>query len=207
MDNDLNVKILESYVEIDKIHDDINHKIFKFITQASELVELSDDDYQIERTLKLNKISLKGYVLDSECCIELNNHNISNYSIYELKNYLEQYERSINDDYSKYFLALSLYENIEEIENLVDTKINLEITKISELIPNINNIKEVDKSNLEKFYYEQKNIIDKFYQTNKIEEKSYNICIQFLNDIFNYYISGYPDIPDEYLYHEESEMI
>ena len=78
---------------------------------------------------------------------------------------------------------------------------------MSELIPNINNIKEVDKNNLEKFYYEQKNNIDNFYQTSKIEEKSYNICIQFLNDIFNYYISGYPDIPDEYLYHEESEMI
>ena len=148
MDNNLNVKILESYVEIDKIHDDINNKVFKFITQASELVELSDDNYQIERTLKLNKISLKGYVLDSECCIKLNNNNISNYSIDELKSYLEQYERSTNDDYSKYFLALSLYENIEEIENLVDNKIKLEITEMSELIPNINNIKEVDKNNL-----------------------------------------------------------
>ncbi|MBD9085052.1 hypothetical protein EGP64_00045, partial [bacterium] len=62
MNSDLNVKILESYVEIDKVHDEINNKIFKIITQASELVELSDDDYQIERTLKLNKISLKGYV-------------------------------------------------------------------------------------------------------------------------------------------------
>lgn len=203
MDNNLNVKILESYVEIDKIHDDINNKIFKFITQASELVELSDDDYQIERSLKLNKISLKGYVLDSKCCIELNNNNISTYSIDELKSYLKQYERNANDDYSKYFLALSLYENIEKIENLVDTKINLEITKISEFIPNINSINELDKNNLEKFYYEQKNIIDELYRSNTIEEKSYNICIQFLNDIFNYYISGYPDIPDEYLYHEE----
>lgn len=203
MDNNLNVKILESYVEIDKIHDDINNKIFKFITRASELVELSDDDYQIERSLKLNKISLKGYVLDSECCIELNNNNISTYSIDELKSYLKQYERNAKDDYSKYFLALSLYENIEKIENLVDTKINLEITKISEFIPNINSINELDKNNLEKFYYEQKNIIDELYRSNTIEEKSYNICIQFLNDIFNYYISGYSDIPDEYLYHEE----
>ena len=50
MDNNLNVKILESYVEIDKIHDDINNKIFNFITKANELVELSDDDYQIEKT-------------------------------------------------------------------------------------------------------------------------------------------------------------
>ena len=39
---------------------------------------------------------------------------------------------------------------------------------------------------------------------NKLNEKSYNLCIQILNDIFNFYISGYPNIPDEYLYHEEN---
>ena len=63
MNDNLNVKILESYVEIDKIHDDINNRLFNFITKANELVELSEDDYQIEKTLLLNKISLKGFVL------------------------------------------------------------------------------------------------------------------------------------------------
>lgn len=202
MNSDLNVKILESYVEIDKIHDEINNKIFKFITQAGELVELSDDDYQIERTLKLNKISLKGYVLDSECCVQLNDNNVTDFSIDDLKQYLEQYEKSFNVDYSKYFLALSLYENIEEIENLIDSKISLELSKLNNLISNIDDIKVIDKSNLERLYYQQKNIIDNFYQTSRIENKSYNICIQFLNDIYNYYISGYPDIPEEYLYRD-----
>ena len=77
MDNDLNLKILESYVEIDKIHDNINNKLYDFIMKANELVELSEDDYQIERTLKLNKISLKDYVLISDCCNSLKeNYNL-----------------------------------------------------------------------------------------------------------------------------------
>ena len=38
MNDNLNVKILESYVEIDKIHDDINNRLFNFITKANELV-------------------------------------------------------------------------------------------------------------------------------------------------------------------------
>lgn len=84
MNNDLNLKVLESYVEIDKIHDDINNKMFNFITRATELVELSEDDYQIEKTLKLNKISLKGFILDSSCCINLNMNNITNYSIRDI---------------------------------------------------------------------------------------------------------------------------
>ena len=204
MDNNLNVKILESYVEIDKIHDDINNKIFNFITKANELVELSDDDYQIEKTLKLNKISLKGYVLDSDLCNQLNENNINDYSIDELKNYFNQYKSSSNTDYSNYFLALSLYELIEDIEGQVDSKIELEINELSNIIQDISNIKNVDKINYENLYYDFKNQLDNYFKENQLDEKSYGICIQILNDIFNFYINGYPTIPDEYLYHEEN---
>src|SRR5574344_1577167 len=102
MDNNLNVKILESYVEIDKIHDDINRKIYSFITKANELVELSEDDYQIKKTLMLNKISLKGYVLDSDLCNQLSENNINDYSINELKNFIIQSENAVDTDYSQY---------------------------------------------------------------------------------------------------------
>lgn len=200
MDNNLNVKILESYVEIDKIHDDINNKIFNFITKANELVELSDDDYQIEKTLKLNKISLKGYVLDSDLCNQLNENNMNDYSIDELKNYFNQYESSSN---TNYLLALSLYELIEDIENKVDSKIELEIKELSNIIQDISNIKNLDKNDYENAYYNYKSQLDNCFKENKLDEKSYGICIQILNDIFNFYISGYPNIPDEYLYHED----
>lgn len=203
MDNTFSLKILESYIEMDKIQNKINSEMFNFITKANELVELSEDDYQIEKTLKLNKISLKGYVLDSECCVNLSANNINDYSIDELKNYLIQYEKSFNVDYSNYFLALSLYEAIEEIENLVDNKVNLEIQKINELIPNINNIKSISQNEFEKLYLNLKNQLDNYFKDNSLNEKSYNICIQILNDIFNFYINGYPNIPDEYLYHSE----
>ncbi len=204
MNENLNVKILESYVEIDKIHDDINNKIFNFITKANELVELSEDDYQIEKTLMLNKISLKGYVLDSDLCNELSKNNINDYSINELKNYIIQYEKSFDIDYSQYLLALSLYELIEDVEKQVDSKIELEISELSNIIQSISDIKNTDKTNYENLYYNFKSQLDDCFKENKLDEKSYGICIQILNDIFNFYISGYPNIPDEYLYHEEN---
>lgn len=204
MNENLNVKILESYVEIDKIHDDINNKIFNFITKANELVELSKDDYQIEKTLILNKISLKGYVLDSDLCNKLSENNINDYSINELKNYIIQYERSFDTDYSQYLLALSLYELIEDVEKQVDSKIELEISELSNIIQSISDIKNTDKTNYENLYYNFKSQLDDCFKENKLDEKSYGICIQILNDIFNFYISGYPNIPDEYLYHEEN---
>lgn len=204
MNENLNVKILESYVKIDKIHDDINNKIFIFITKANELVELSEDDYQIEKTLMLNKISLKGYVLDSDLCNQLSENNINDYSINELKNYIIQYEKSFNTDYSQYLLALSLYELIEDVEKQVDSKIELEISELSNIIQSISDIKNTDKTNYENLYYNFKSQLDDCFKVNKLDEKSYGICIQILNDIFNFYISGYPNIPDEYLYHEEN---
>lgn len=199
MNDNLNVKILESYVEIDKIHDNINKAMFNFITKANELVNLSEDDYQIEMTLRLNKISLKGYVLDSELCTQLHENNITDYSIDELKQYLTQYEKTYNTDCLKYLLALSLYEQVEQIEKLVDSKIDLEIKELSKIISDITTISNVDKSEYEKLYTNLKNQLDEYYKNQKLDEKSYNICVQILNDIFNFYINGYQNIPNEYL--------
>ena len=190
MNNNLNAKILESYVEVDKINNDINNKIFDFITKANELVELSEDDYQIEKTLMLNKISLKGYVLDSDLCKQLSENNINDYSINELKNYIIQYEKSFDTDYSQYLLALSLDELIEDVENQVDSKIELEISELSNIIQNISDIKNTEKTNYEKLYYNFKSQLDDCFKENKLDEKSYGICIQILNDIFNFYIKS-----------------
>ena len=205
MDNNYSVKILEAYMDIDKIHDSINNKMFQFITKANELVELSENMYQIEKTIKLNKISLKGYILDSPCCSFLKENNISDYTINELKNYLVRYEKSSNEDCTSYYLALSLYELLEEIEKAVDNRISLEIDKISELTNTIRKIKNIDSNEYEYLYNEIKiELNSKYLNQNLIDDKSYSICIQILNDIFNFYISGYPDVPDEYLYHSEN---
>lgn len=204
MNDNISLRILDFYFEIDQINNDINYKISDFITKATELVELSKDAYQIEKTLSLNKISLKGYILETDCCIGLNDNNINNYSIDELNNYLIEYEKSFGVDYSKYFLALSLYRLIEDIEKQIDIKIDLEIEKISKLIPNISNIKGINSSENERLYINLKSALDNYFKLKMIDEKAYNICIQVLNDIFNFYINGYPNIPEEYLYCEDN---
>lgn len=201
MDNNFSVKILESYMDIDKLHDDINNKLFHFITKATELVESSEDMYQIEKTIKLNKISLKGYILDSPCCSFLKENNVLDYTIEELKDYLTKYETSSNEDCSSYHVAILLYELLEEIEKLVDNKVNLEINKLSELDPLIKNISTTNSNEYEFLYNQIKNnIANNYLNNNLIDDKSFDLCIQFMNDIFNYYISGYPDIPDEFLF-------
>lgn len=187
-----NIKLTETYNLIEEKNNEVTRQFLNFITQANELVELSEDDYQIEKTFQLNKISLKGFVLESSCCNALKDNNISNYSIQELNIYLSKYEETYNIDCSKYYLALTLYELIENIEMLIDTKINLELDYLTTLLPSINNLKYIDKSKYNEMYLVYKKQIEEI----RLDNKYYDMSINILNDVFNYYINGYPDIPE-----------
>ena len=69
--------------------------------------------------------------------------------------------------------------------------------------PSIKKISNINSNEYEILYNQIKNqLINNYLNRNLIDDKSFNICIQFMNDIFNYYITGYPNIPSEYLYIE-----
>lgn len=198
--NNINNNILEMRANLKKIKNTINNNLVTFLTRAAELVEMSENMYQIEKTIKLNKISLKGYILDSQCCSSLKDNNISNYTIEELKVYLKKYEESTNIDCSSYYLALLLYENLEDIEKSFDKINDIELKFISQLDSSINNIGSIKKSEYETFYNKIKvNLTNNFLKQKIVSEDNFDIVIQILNDIFNFYISGYPDIPNEYI--------
>ena len=74
-----------------------NDLIIEFITKAYELVELSNEVYQVEKTIKLNKISLKDFILNSDICNILKNNNIKDYTISELKKYFAEYEKELEE--------------------------------------------------------------------------------------------------------------
>ena len=198
MDN-INNKILESYNNIKKIQSVINDNLVTFLTKAAELVEMSEDMYQIEKSIKFNKISLKSYILDSECCIALKNNNIADYTIDELKSYLENYENVENKDCSSYYLAISLYELLENIEKDVENKINLEIQLLLQFDGALGNIEGINVEEREALYNKVKvTLTNNYWRKGVITEENFGILIEMLNDIFNYYVNGYPTIPNDY---------
>lgn len=198
MDN-INNKILESYNNIKKIQSVINDNLVTFLTKAAELVEMSEDMYQIEKSIKFNKISLKSYILDSECCIALKNNNIVDYTIDELKSYLENYENVENKDCSSYYLAISLYELLENIEKDVENKINLEIQLLLPFEGALGNIEGINVEEREALYNKVKvTLTNNYWRKGVITEENFGILIEMLNDIFNYYVNGYPTIPNDY---------
>ena len=199
MDN-ININILEMVANLKKIRNTINNNLVTFLTKAAELVEMSEDMYQIEKTIKLNKISLKDYILNSQCCSKLKDNNISNYTIEELRGYLKKYEESTNINCSSYYLALFLYEKLEDIEKMFDKINDMELKFILQLDSSINNIGSIKKSEYESLYNKIKvNLTNNFLEQKIVSEDNFEIVIQILNDIFNFYINGYPNIPNKYI--------
>ena len=192
MNNNLNLEITNFYQNIKALQLKIDDKMFQFLTKASELVDASEDLYQIEKNITLNKISLKAFILDSPCCKALEENNISNYSINELKSYFQKYELNQKENCEMYTLALKAYELLEDTEELIAEKITLEITKMSKLSVKVNSIKDVSKKEYEKLYLDIKKDLTKEYLNKKlITNDVFNKCILIINDIFNYYLNGY----------------
>lgn len=194
----IGVEILEIFTEKQNFDEKYNNLMFTFVTKAYELVDLSDDLYQVEHTIKLNEISLKDYILNSEICNSLKNNNISNYSIEDLKEFMKVYENQNISDISSYKLALELFEKLEEIKEMEKSKIDYEINRMSNILENIKDVLNLNKDKYQDLYYSLlKQIKSKYLDNNLIDDKMNNYIVQILNDIFNYYLYGNKEIPLE----------
>ncbi len=200
MDNIKNIKdeILEIFTEKQNYDEKYNSLMFDFLTKAYELVELSEDLYQVENTIKLNQISLKDYILNSEICNFLKKNNFNNYSIEDLKEYMQKCENQNISNIASYKLALELYEKLEEIKNIENLKIDYEISQMGNLLDNINNVKNIDKDKYQELYKDLlQQVKVKYLDNNLIDNKLNEYLVQILNDIFNYYLYGNKKIPLE----------
>ena len=192
----IGVEILEIFTEKQNYDEKYNNLMFSFVTKAYELVDLSEDLYQLEHTIKLNQISLKDYILNSEICNFLKNNNINNYSIEDLKRFMRKYEIQNISDITSYKLALELYERLDEIKNIENSKIDYEINRMSSILEDINNIESIDKDKYRDLYnHLLEQIKVNYLDNNLIDDKINNYVVQILNDIFNYYLYGNKEIP------------
>lgn len=188
------LKIVNNYIDINNYNNRINEKIFVFLNKCSDLEEHSNHNYELQKTLELNKIYFQGFILESELCKSLKDNN-TNYSIRKLKQYIITNANNLENEYSAYYEAIELYEMADEIEELIDEKIELEMTTIYDITDIITEIENINKNEYENLYLKIKfNIENNYLNKNIIDNNIYELCINMLNDIFNYFISGYPDI-------------
>lgn len=190
----MNVK--EIILKVSAYNKQIEEQLEDFTTGCYTLKETSAGKYQVQKTTPLNKIYLQGYILDSKLCRQFKANNITNYSLTNLRDYITKNYNNLDTDYTSYYQAMSLYEKANNLEELIDDKIELEIDLLSNYEKNIEKLKyqELKKEQLVAFYKEIKEKLVKKLTNNIMASQTKNSILIILNDVFEFFWSGYPTI-------------
>lgn len=190
----MNVK--EIILKVSAYNKQIEEQLEDFTTGCYTLKETSAGKYQVQKTTLLNKIYLQGYILDSKLCRQFKANNITNYSLTNLRDYITKNYNNLDTDYTSYYQALSLYEKANNLEELIDDKIELEIDLLSNYEKDIEKLKyqELKKEQLVAFYKEIKEKLVKKLTNNIMAIQTKNSILIILNDVFEFFWSGYPTI-------------
>lgn len=190
----MNVK--EIILKVSAYNKQIGEQLEDFTTGCYTLKETSAGKYQVQKTTILNKIYLQGYILDSKLCRQFKANNITNYSLTNLRDYITKNYNNLDTDYTSYYQALSLYEKANNLEELIDDKIELEIDLLSNYEQDIEKLKyqELKKEQLVAFYKEIKEKLVKKLTNNIMASQTKNTIFIILNDVFEFFWSGYPTI-------------
>ncbi len=181
-----------------------NTLMYEFINKGNELLNLTLGMYQIENTIKLNKISLKGYILESKVCTELKRKGIKNYTIQELKKHLYKLDSENNEETNILIKATHLYELLEKIEqeeynNNKDFLNKLGTVYDKTLLLNYN-IDIKDKNKLNQDYTILINqITTNYINNNLIDDKVKQYTAMLINQIFTFMYNGNKPIPKEFI--------
>lgn len=195
--------ILESYKKVQEYDQVINNKLLNFSTNCIFFEEISNHKYEIQKNIKLNKIYLQGYVLDSPVCKYLNDKYKHNYSINKLHEFINIYEKESGNDLTSYHDALNLFEEANNLEELVDNKIKYEISIVKNFTNKILDINTIEKSKYQDFFNDvEKIIVNEYLNNNLIDNDCLKLITLIINDIFSYFILGNVEIPKEYINHE-----
>ena len=190
----MNVK--EIILKVSAYNKQIEEQLEDFTTGCYTLKETSAGKYQVQKTTPLNKIYLQGYILDSKLCRQFKANNITNYSLTNLRDYITKNYNNLDNDYTSYYQAMSLYEKANNLEELIDDKIELEIDLLSNYEKDIEKLKyqELKKEQLVAFYKEIKEKLVKKLTNNIMASQTKNSILIILNDVFEFFWSGYPPI-------------
>ena len=178
--------ILNIYNKKNEYDNQYDKLVFEFMSKAEVVVTITNGIYQIENSIRGNKISLKDYILNSDLCNTLESRGIKNYSKDELKRYMEMYEKQYPTQVYPYKISFELYELLEKIENLENEKIEYEVNSMKKYLKGFNNINNTSKNNLKELYG---SIISELKSKN-FDKQANDYFTIIINDIFAFYFSG-----------------
>ena len=186
----MNINIVDVFNKKNEYEKKYNELLLQFKTNANIVVSVTNGIYQIENSIRANKISLKDYILNSDLCNILKDKNIKNYSKNDLKKYMEMYSKQNSSAIYPYKLSLDLYELLEELENIENEKINFEIDSMKKICKQVDKIYFLNRNDLKNLY----DSIIADIKSKNYDKNSLDYLTIIINDIFTFFFSGHKKI-------------
>lgn len=191
MDNkEIKKNINELYNNYLKDEEIITSFLSSFYDDANNLESLSGGKYKPEKSISLNKISIKGFILESEIVKQITATYGSDLKLSQIKQYLNSNNNIENESI---IVAIKLYDLLEQIEKAEENEM-YNIKYYIQLITN--KIFDDTKEEVNSLYSNLQLIVNEYLKSNIISEEENKKFMYCLNILFNYYINGSRNISE-----------
>jgi hypothetical protein len=210
----MNEQIKKTYIEVNNIENAYNELMRVYISNGFEIEDMTNGSFQVEHTLDWNESMLRGMLLESDLCKELEEKGIEDYSFTDLKAYASEYK--LTHDTSLIDKLIEQYEAPEKLGKLEEKYISRISSNLETVIGNnlvskynekgiINNdgktvIEKVDKTPEQLASNHKKALMkaeELYVNEGELDRNSYMQTVNMINKLFDNYMHGPKKIPVE----------
>lgn len=211
----MNEQIKKTYIETNNLENTYNEMLKMYILNGFEIEDMTTGSFQVEYTLEWNETMLRGMLLESDLCKQLEEQGVE-YTFSDLKSYIAEY--GLEHDISLLDKLVQQYEMNDQLGQLEERYVEKMAFDLRAIIGNnlISKYNEKEIINSEgKAIIEQ---VDKFPEQlasdhkislikaeelyvneGLLDRNGYMQTVSMINKVFDNYIHGHKKIPvDEF---------
>lgn len=211
----MNEQIKKTYIETNNLENAYNEMLKMYILNGFEIEDMTMGSFQVEYTLEWNETMLRGMLLESDLCKQLEKQGVE-YTFSELKSYIAEY--GLDHDISLLDKLAQQYEMNDQLGQLEKRYVEKMAFDLQTIIGNnlmskynekgiINSegkaiIEQVDKSS-EQLASDHKAALIKaeelYVNEGLLDRNGYMQTVSMINKVFDNYMHGPKKIPvDEF---------
>ena len=211
----MNEQIKRTYIETNNLENAYNEMLKMYILNGFEIEDMTIGSFQVEHTLEWNEAILRGMILESDLCKQLEEQGVE-YTFSDLKSYIAEY--GLEHDTSLLDKLAQQYEMNDQLGQLEKRYVekmafNLQSIIVNNLMSKYNEngiinsegkaiIEQVDKSP-EQLASDHKAALIKaeelYVNEGLLDRNGYMQTVSMINKVFDNYMHGPKKIPvDEF---------
>lgn len=171
-----------------------------FLTAANNFAAKTSYKYMPQKTIEKNKLSIRGFVMESDFVKKLNEAGIFNFTFSEIKEHFVNYQTKLGYIVEDINDAFNLYNLVDGLANNENKKLNMIVKTFNTLFPEIKipSLKRINKDNIDSFHESVSNNLKVNYLDKNLINNELYVFVEGLYDyVFNFIVNGYKQLEVE----------